>query len=421
MDAYTPVSKTSAADHMDSYDNTDLRIKEHLKSVLPPEAYEKWISHFVFEKSDSKKIVATYYGNESLKKFKKEYKEQTWLHICSVVGYAKKLEIRHGKSSAPRFNTHTAKKNIKVAKLFVTSMIFAFVTLAVAIIACNYIGNRNFKEAFYNVSSLKTNNKIRVVQISDLHKSTFGKDNQKLIDRVKKLNPDLIIYTGDCLDSKAKSTKPTVDLCSALTKVAPSYYIYGNNEAERFYDTSFNQDDLDKKFGFNNDTRDPQKLIDISDSFEKELESVGVKVLKNEFDTVLVGSTKVDIYGVLTSNPSSFWSYSGKTFDEYLYNNPENLKITAIHEPFIFEEYTPDFWGDLMICGHTHGGIAKIPVLGPLYTHEGGLFPERSEHFINGRYDVAGSPLIVSPGLDNKNPLRINNKPELVIIDINKF
>ena len=74
-----------------------------------------------------------------------------------------------------------------------------------------------------------------------------------------------------------------------------------------------------------------------------------------------------------------------------------------------------------MICGHTHGGVMRVPVLGPLYTTEGGLFPERKDSFVYGRYDVAGKPLIVSGGLENLDIVRVNNQPELVVIDINKF
>jgi len=74
-----------------------------------------------------------------------------------------------------------------------------------------------------------------------------------------------------------------------------------------------------------------------------------------------------------------------------------------------------------MVCGHTHGGVVRVPVLGPLYTKEGGILPERSGKFVYGRYDAAGKPLIVSSGLENKNIWRINNQPELVVIDINKF
>ena len=87
----------------------------------------------------------------------------------------------------------------------------------------------------------------------------------------------------------------------------------------------------------------------------------------------------------------------------------------------VFEEYTPDTWGDLMLAGHTHGGTAKIPLVGPAYTHDGGILPARAGHFVYGRYDVQGRPLIVSSGLENTNFLRINNQPEIVIVDINKF
>ena len=138
-------------------------------------------------------------------------------------------------------------------------------------------------------------------------------------------------------------------------------------------------------------------------------------------DTIEVGTTKIDIFGVLTSNPSSFWTYCGGQFEEYITSNPDNFKITAVHEPYIFEEFDVEFWGDLMVCGHTHGGVAKVPAMGPLYTEEGGFFPEKNGKYVYGRYDVAGRPLIVSSGLENTSVFRINNQPELVIIDINKF
>ncbi len=317
--------------------------------------------------------------------------------------------------------TTQTKKKIRVLKLFLISMICVGIAASVAILGCNYIGNRNFKETFYSVSSLKVNNKIRVIQISDLHNSSYGKDNKKLIDRVEKLNPDLIIYTGDIVDSKAPSDERVINLCKSLSDVAPSYYIYGNNEVKKNYDVLLNQKELDKKFGFNNENRDPKKLTELSDKLTEKLENAGVRVLKNKSETVTIGSTNVDIYGVLTSNPSAFWSYSGESFGEYLYSNENNLKITAIHEPLVLSEYQPDTWGDLVIAGHTHGGVIRVPMVGPLYVHDEGLFPERRGHYIYGRYEVQGRPLIVSGGIENKNIFRINNQPELVIVDINKF
>ena len=260
--------------------------------------------------------------------------------------------------------TEKAKKNLNILKLFFISLVFVCVALAVAIIVCNYIGNRNFKETFYSVSSLKVDNKIRIIQISDLHNSIYGKDNKKLVSRVEKLKPDLILYTGDIIDSNSKSNDKVLNLCKELTAYAPSYYIYGNNEVEKYYDVALNQDALDEKFGFTNENRDPSKLLNITDELTQKLEASGVKVLKNKSDSIMIGTTMIDVYGVLTSNPSAFWSYAGKTFSDYIYTNENNLKITAIHEPTVFEEHTSDTWGDLVLAGHNHGGTIRIPILG---------------------------------------------------------
>lgn len=313
------------------------------------------------------------------------------------------------------------KKKAWAVILLIFSLIFIILAASVAVVGYNYLENQNFRETFYCVSSLKVNNKIRIVQISDLHNCSFGNNNDKMINRIEKLKPDLIIYTGDIIDSNSDSEDSVVNLCAKLAKVAPSYYIYGNNEVEKYYDSLLTQESLDEKFGFNNDNRDPNKLLEITDTLTEKLTNVGVKVLKNSQDTITVGSTTVDVLGVLTSNPSSFWSYGGKAFDEFIFTNENNLKIMAIHEPQVFETYTPDTWGDLMLAGHTHGGTARIPIIGPAYTHEGGILPARNGHYVYGRYDVEGRPLIVSSGLENTNLFRFNNEPELVIVDINKF
>ena len=312
-------------------------------------------------------------------------------------------------------------KKIKTAALSVAVAMLLIVALFAAVIGVSYFGNQSFSETFYSISSLKVNNKIRIIQISDLHNCTYGDENATLIDRVSKLEPDIILLTGDCINSGSEDVDQVVDLCAAFAEIAPSYYIYGNHEIATYYSYSLTQSALDKKFGFDDSNREPQKLLEGSDILTEKLTAVGVTVLKNNTATVTVDQTTVDIYGVLTSNPSAFWSYAGESFNDFLYTNETNLKVTAIHEPIIFEEYTPDYWGDVMLAGHTHGGLVRIPIIGALYTHEGGLLPGRTGHYVYGRYEVQGRPLIVSSGLENKNIFRINNEPEIVIIDINKF
>ena len=223
-------------------------------------------------------------------------------------------------------------KGIRVFVLLLVSLIFIGIAASVAVVGWGYVENRGFRETFYTVSSLKVNNKIRVVQIADLHSCTFGNGNAKIIERVGKLQPDIIVYTGDILDSQVATNDAVVSFCEALAKIAPSYYVYGNNEVERYYDTTMTQDALDAKFGFDDTNRDPQKLLELTDDLTVKLEQVGVHVLKNRTETVTVGTTNVDVFGVLTSNPSAFWSYAGASFDEYLFTNTNNFKITAIHD-----------------------------------------------------------------------------------------
>ena len=405
--------------NIEELEKRQIQIKELFKEMVTEEFYDTWGGTFEIESIDQKQVIVTYTGHENIKEFKKQCNVTLVSCIYSILGYNKKIKITQRKISKS-FNPKI-KKNIRATKFFVIGMIFVCFATAIILVMCNYIGNRKFRETFYNVSSIKIDSQIRVIQLSDLHGSTYDENNKKLLERIGELEPDIIICSGDIVDSAKNDVDYAVNLGEKLSKIAPSYYVYGNNEVESIYDIPLNEKELDEKFGFDDNNRDETELLKIKDSFEEKLEQTGMKVLKNEKDTIQVKSMNVDVYGVLTSNPSSFWSYSEKSFADYIYNDTDNLKITAIHEPFIFEEFQPEFWGDLMVCGHTHGGVMRVPVLGPLFTHEGGLFPERNGSFVYGRYNTAGGALIVSSGLENSNPLRINNQPELVVIDINKF
>ncbi len=395
------------------------KVNELFKEFATEEVYDKWGDTFEIETVDEKQVVVNYHGTENIKDFKNECKKTIVFCIYSAIGVGKKIKIKG--NSSPIFLSSNAKKNLNAIKFFALGMVFVLLATAVIVLLCSYIGNRNFRETFYSTSSIKVDSSLRIIQLSDMHGAKYGKNNEKLISRIKALTPDIIILTGDIVDSAIKDADYAISLAKELSAIAPSYYIYGNNEVESIYDVPLNEKELDEKFGFDSTNRDQTALLKLEDTFEEELEKAGIKVLKNEKDTIKVKTMTIDVYGVLNSNPSSFWSYSEDAFLSYINENPENLKITAVHEPFIFQEFAPEFWGDLMLAGHTHGGVIRIPVLGPLFTVEGGLFPERSGDFVYGRYDAAGKPLIISSGLENSTILRVNNQPELVVVDINKF
>lgn len=406
-------------DNRNNMENTEKypeQIKELFAELVPEAVRDTWLDTFEVESIDGKYVMVTYHGTEKLTEFKKACKGILQTCVYSVLGFGRKVKICRESKLTPK-----AKKNIKAMQFLAIGMVFVCVAAAIIVVLCNYVGNRHFRETFYSASNIKADSRVRVIQLSDLHCARYGKDNEELVQRVKALNPDIIICTGDIVNSVYEDVDYAVSLAEKLSKIAPSYYIYGNNEVEGIYDVLLNEKDLDEKFGFDSTNRDEAALLKLEDPFEEKLEKAGIKVLKNEKDTIMVKTMAVDVYGVLNSNPSSFWSYSGKAFVNYTDENPDHLKITAVHEPVIFETFEPRYWGDLMISGHTHGGLVRVPVLGPLYTHEGGLFPERSGCFVYGRYNIAGKPLFVSAGLDNSTLYRINNEPELVVIDINKF
>ncbi len=406
--------------NIESIERYRVQIKELFKEFASSDLYDAWIDTFEIESVDNKRVIVHYYGDKNIKLFQKECKSALLSAIYSVAGSGKKVKFL--KQSAPsNALSPKVKNNLKAINFFALAMVFMLIAISVFVVLFSYIENRNFKETFYSANSIKVDSNVRIIQISDLHCASYGKNNKDLLKRVEALKPDLIICTGDIVNSAKTDSNYAIDLAKKLSEIAPSYYIYGNNEAESVFDVPLNQTELDKKFGFDDSNRDETALLEIEDTFEEKLEKAGIKVLKNEMDTIKVKTMMIDVYGVLTSNPSSFWSYSAKSFSDYIHNNPDHIKITAVHEPYIFEEFQPEYWGDLMVCGHTHGGVAHVPVLGPLYTEEGGLLPEGNGKFVYGRYDAAGSPLIVSSGLTNSTLLRINNQPELVVVDVNKF
>ena len=125
---------------------------------------------------------------------------------------------------------------------------------------------------------------------------------------------------------------------------------------------------------------------------------------------------------MLTANPSAFWPYAGESYGAFAQENPGRFKLMLCHEPYVFEQFQGERWADLVLCGHTHGGVVRIPYAGGLYERAHGLLPELlDEAYVYGQYSVGSTPLIVSGGLTNRGAIRVNNRPELVIIDVSRY
>lgn len=316
------------------------------------------------------------------------------------------------------------KKRIPGILKLILELFLAGVIVLAGIYGYNQILNRDFKETFYQLSSGKVRENLRIIQLSDFHSSVYGENNDSLIKRIDALKPDLIAMTGDMINEDDKDIEVTLELCKSLVEVAPVYYIYGNHETTRcFGSNDMSTEEIDEILGINEDMRSTGALADLDTEMKLALEETGVNVLWNESDTIRIGNNVVDVYGVLTADPYAFWQYAEDTYLDFRYENTDHFKLMLCHMPYIYETWTDDYWADLSLAGHTHGGMVRIPRVGGIYEYRHGLFPEilKSNCYIYGLYDVQGKPLIVDGGVTNRDPLRINNQPELVVVDVNRY
>lgn len=330
-----------------------------------------------------------------------------------IISKLHRLKNRHGKIYG-------------VLKVVLGIFVISIIALA-AVYLVNVKVNQDFKTTYYQVSSGKIKDELRIIQLSDFHNSLFGEKNTELISRIQELNPDLIVLTGDMIDEKGKDTQIVLELCKALVDSFPVYYIYGNHETMNAFDSNdMSIDEIDQILGTTEGSRNSEGFWEMDDELKTSLEELGVNVLWNESDTITIGKNTIDIYGVLTGNPYAFWQFAEETFVDFRYTDLEHFKLFLCHEPYIFETWKDDSWADLSLAGHTHGGAVRLPRIGALYEHKHGLFPEFGEkklqnYYIYGKYNVQDYPLIVSGGLSQKDLLRINNQPELVVVDVNRY
>ncbi len=225
---------------------------------------------------------------------------------------------------------------------------------------------------------------LKIVQISDLHGCRYGKNMDKLVEIINDENPDIVVYSGDIFDDYIpyKNSRILVE----RIKKYPSYYVNGNHE---YY------------------SKDLENIYKILSDNE-------VIILEDNTLTHAVGDTEVHISGI--EDPES-----GKKLKEQLnslYVKKESYNILIAHRPENIRKYLEyDF--DLILSGHAHGGQWRIPyILNGLFAPGQGLFPK----YAGGKYEFGNTNFIVSRGLSREKTIvpRIYNRPELVIIEIEK-
>ena len=291
---------------------------------------------------------------------------------------------------------HTEKKagksRLKKGMKFLAKFLFLILLLAGGLAKNIYDNRTNYTAEFYQVSSRKLTHSIRVVFLTDVHLREYGMDNGDLVEDIENLSPDLILLGGDLVKDTENSYDNMISLCRQLSELAPVCGVLGNHEDVKIY----HQGD--------------EKLV-------KRFEDAGVKILRNEETSYSLYDNTVSVIGI-EGKPEDFASYGAKECMEAQEAEDQyDLRICIAHVPTYFPEKLENYSFDLGLAGHTHGGIVRLPKLGALYSAEEGLFPE----YGGGVYTLDNkATLIVSRGLgDSDKWPRINNVPELSVIDIN--
>lgn len=268
---------------------------------------------------------------------------------------------------------------------------------AVFCVISAYISARSFRVTRYEVTA-PLQQPLRLVQLSDLHNREYGEDNAKLIDRVRALEPDLILMTGDMINSDDPDLSIWLDLTEELSKIAPVYCCYGNHEMSWM-----------NRFG-----------TDLRPS----LEQAGATVLQAEFLDLDFHGNELRLGGyegyyrapVMTANGNKQQIKLELQFADD-FEDTERYKILLNHVPtaWLDWEYRDDYDVDLVFCGHYHGGQIRLPLIGGLIAPNIGYFPP----YTRGIYPSSPATVILSAGLgSNRKIPRINNPGEIVCVDL---
>lgn len=220
---------------------------------------------------------------------------------------------------------------------------------------------------------------FRIAQVSDLHNAEFGRGNETLLKLLRESEPDIIVITGDLIDSRNTDLQIALAFAEKAVQIAPCYYVSGNHESR----------------------------ISGWAALRKGLSDAGVTVLEDRSVTLersggtltLVGLADPDFRGPFVAGLREM---SGQQ---------ESYTILLSHRPEYFELYA-DCGVDLVFSGHAHGGQVRLPFVGGLIAPGQGLFPE----YDSGLYRQGDTVMLVSRGLGNSiAPLRVNDRPEILV------
>ncbi|MFD1065845.1 metallophosphoesterase [Oceanobacillus locisalsi] len=275
----------------------------------------------------------------------------------------------------------TKLKNRIKRSMIVIALLLAILSIMLKVYLDTNIFKLN-KEQFTS-TKLEASSELTILQITDVHSRSFGEGNSEVLEKVKELEADIIVLTGDLIDRKTKDLDIALHLAEELVEINPdTYFVTGNHEHEN-----------------------PGK-----DVFLTELENRGVHLLRNESTQVEKDGQLFNLVGV--NDVSTSHESMSLAFAEA---DPQNYTILLSHAPSVVQKY-PDVKADLVLSGHTHGGQVRMPFIGALIAPDEGLFPELQE----GVYPLGAERyLYIDSGLGTSGlPVRFLNQSQVSLITI---
>ena len=248
----------------------------------------------------------------------------------------------------------------------------------------------------------------RIVQISDLHNVSFGSDNSRLLKKIQELSPDMVVVTGDVVDSNHTNLEVAITFAKQVASEYPTYYVTGNHEnwLEDYERTELMN-------GLKN--AGVICLADEAVKISREGSSITLVGLNDESlsgPTLKLVLTKMD-EAIGQRTPGMDGDDRQERFDEEV----TDFQILLAHEPQYLENYS-EAGVDLVLTGHAHGGQFRFPIVGGgLVAPDQGFFPKYSE----GMHEMGSTTMIISRGLGNSIiPVRLFNLPEIVCVELGR-
>ena len=256
-----------------------------------------------------------------------------------------------------------------------------------------YYENNYLQVSNYTIESNKLPNdfdNFKIAQISDFHNTKSKKLTNDLVEKIKNSKPNIIVITGDLVDSYKTNINIAISFVKKINNIAPIYYVTGNHEAR----------------------------IDNYNELKDKLEENKVIILDDKLEIIKNNNSEINLIGIddPTFNFNTYRNDSTIIQDSLvpIQYNKNNFNILLSHRPELIETYAKNNF-DLVLSGHSHGGQIRIPFIGGLIAPNQGLFPK----YTNGIYETDNTKMIVSRGIGNSIlPFRVNNRPELVIIEL---